>query len=99
MSRLGMRFCGALCLVILVPNIRLQGQATVKAQPATLRVLLPQDNAILTIQNGATRQTGNNRLFQSPPLPPGKEYVYTVVAVWEPNNYTKITRTREVLVQ
>jgi SAM-dependent methyltransferase len=33
----------------------------------------------------------------SPPLEPGRKYSYTVTAVWEPNNYTKITRKREVI--
>src|SRR5262249_14237712 len=42
---------------------------------------------------------GTERIFQSPPLLRGKEYSYTLSATWEPNNYTKITRTREVPVQ
>jgi len=62
-------------------------------KPVALKVLLPQGNAKLTVEGQPTRQTGETRTFRSPPLEPGRKYVYTLVAEWEPNNYTKITRT------
>lgn len=65
---------------------------------ASVHVILPQANATLTIQGQATRQGGAERDFVSPPLD-GGDYVYTLVAKWEPNNYTKITRTRSVNVR
>src|SRR5262249_37058493 len=43
--------------------------------------------------------TGLTRVFESPPLEPGKNYSYTVVAKWTPNNYTTITRTRTATVK
>ncbi len=62
-------------------------------KPVSLKVLLPQANAKLTVEGQRTRQTGETRSFRSPPLEPGKKYVYTLIAEWEPNNYTRITRT------
>jgi uncharacterized protein (TIGR03000 family) len=64
-----------------------------EAKPVTVKVLMPAANATLTIQGQRTAQTGVERTFESPPLESGKRYVYTLVAKWEPNNYTKITRT------
>ncbi len=39
------------------------------------------------------------RKFETPPLKPGPRYYYNAQAVWEPNNYTKITRPRKFYVQ
>jgi uncharacterized protein (TIGR03000 family) len=64
-----------------------------EAKTVSLKVLLPQANAKLTIEGQLSRQTGDTRTFRSPPLKPGVKYVYTLSAEWEPNNYTKITRT------
>jgi uncharacterized protein (TIGR03000 family) len=71
------------------PPDKAQGEA----KPVELKVLLPQANAKLTIERQLTRKTGEVREFRSPPLEPGRKYVYTLTAEWEPNNYTKITRT------
>lgn len=86
----------ALALVLGQPVI---GQDAPKAAPATLKVLLPDGNVKLTIQDKLTQQNGTERTFVSPPLDPGKEYHYKLVAKYEPNNYTKITRPRTVKVQ
>jgi uncharacterized protein (TIGR03000 family) len=69
-----------------------------QAQPATLTVRLPAD-ARLTVEGQVTKQTGAERRFISPPLEPGQKFSYTLAAFWEPNNYTKIARTRKVSVQ
>src|SRR5438094_489325 len=61
-----------------------------------LKVLMPQAEAILTIEGKATAQTGTVRTFKSPPLDPANKYSYTLKVVWEPNNYTKITRKHVV---
>ena len=70
-----------------------------KAAPAYLRVLLPDKDADLYIDEYECKQTGKIRIFVTPPLPPGKTFKYTLEASWEPNNYTEVTRTREVEVQ
>jgi uncharacterized protein (TIGR03000 family) len=73
-----------------------KGEVKAEPKPTQVRVLLPQDNATLTIEGSPTKQTGASRLFVTPALAPGKKYSYKLVAIWEPNNYTKITRTKEV---
>ena len=55
---------------------------------------MPAAGATLTFDGAETRQTGLTRLFESPSLDPGKNYSYTVVAQWMPNNYTTVIRTR-----
>ncbi|HLJ96847.1 MAG TPA: TIGR03000 domain-containing protein [Gemmataceae bacterium] len=66
---------------------------------ATIRVHLPYANAQVTVDELPTRQTGADRTFVSPPLEPGRDYTYTIKAVWQPNNYTTITRARKVSVK
>jgi len=65
---------------------------------AKLKVLLPEEDAVLTIEGMPTKAPGKLRVFESPPLEAGKTYSYTLVAVIKPNNYTTITRTRKVQV-
>src|SRR5262249_21396091 len=74
-------------------------QQAVQREPATLRVRMPHANAQLTIEGKPTAETGLVRTFKSPPLDPGSNYTYTLVAVWQPNNYTTITRTREIQIK
>src|SRR5215469_5095049 len=68
-------------------------------KPATIKILL-QENlfkpAEVKIEGVVTKQTGSERTFQTPALEPGKTFVYKIEAVIEPNNYTKIFRTREI---
>jgi uncharacterized protein (TIGR03000 family) len=66
---------------------------------ARLRVLLPEEEARLLIHEHATKQKGASRLFVSPPLAGCGTYMYELKATWEPNNYTKVTRTKKVVVQ
>src|SRR6516162_342210 len=99
MSSRWTRWCvRSACVVVFVSTAPVYGQEVpAGAKSATLVVRLPAD-ARLEIDGTATRQTGSVRRFQSPPLEPGKKYVYVVTALIEPNNYTKITRTRKVTV-
>jgi uncharacterized protein (TIGR03000 family) len=54
----------------------------------------------LTVNGQPTKQTGEERRFHSPPLQPGKKYVYTFVAIWMPrNNYESYVVTRKVTVE
>lgn len=56
--------------------------------------------AKLTVEGQPTKQTGGRRQFVSPPLTPGKRYVYTFVAEWMPrNNYETFIVTRKVTVE
>jgi uncharacterized protein (TIGR03000 family) len=68
-----------------------------KANTTKLKVMLPPDATVeLTIEGAKTRATGDIREFVTPALDPEKRFSYTITALIEPNNYTKITRTREV---
>ena len=69
---------------------------TEKSQSATIVVRLTDENAKLTVDGDATTQKGKERKFISPKLLPGKRYSYTLIATWEPNDYTTIKRTHVV---
>jgi uncharacterized protein (TIGR03000 family) len=63
-----------------------------------LSVLVPQADAILLVDNVKMAQRGLTRSFTSPPLDTKGTYTYMLKCTWEPNNYTKITRTLKVKV-
>src|SRR4051812_32687456 len=66
---------------------------------ATIKVLLPESSfkeTIVKIEGVEMKTTGTTRTYTSPTLETGKEYAYKIEALIEPNNYTKITRTKEV---
>jgi uncharacterized protein (TIGR03000 family) len=66
---------------------------------ATIKVLVPDggfQDTVVTIEGVKMKSTGATRTFQTPTLEPGKTYAYKVEALIEPNNYTKITRTKEI---
>jgi uncharacterized protein (TIGR03000 family) len=92
MARRAAILVGIFATLLLLTPVR--GQQA--ARPVTLRVLVPAKDAKLTIEGKLTKQTGASRVFTSPPLEPGWDYSYTLSATWEPNNYTKITRTKVV---
>lgn len=69
-----------------------------KAETATIIIKCVSD-AELKIDGEKSTQTGATRKFITPELKPGPKYYYTVSAFWEPNNYTKITRTWKVYIK
>ncbi|MCE9534126.1 MAG: TIGR03000 domain-containing protein [Planctomycetes bacterium] len=92
-------------LIGLIGSASAQDKADAKADPktdkkaATIKILLPETlykPAEVRIEGVLTKQSGAERSFVTPPLDAGKVYIYKVEAVIEPNNYTKIIRTREV---
>jgi uncharacterized protein (TIGR03000 family) len=85
--------------LVLLSAAPVGSQPAPKAQPAILVVHLPDAKARLEVDGVPTRLPGAERRFESPPLEPGKTYTYTLTAFWEPNNYTKITRTRKAPVR
>src|SRR5205823_5720312 len=54
---------------------------------------------VVKVDGVELKGTGATRTFTTPALEPGKEYKFKVEALIEPNNYTKITRPREVTVK
>jgi uncharacterized protein (TIGR03000 family) len=66
---------------------------------AVVKVLVPDDgykDTIVKIEGQVMKSGGAERTFETPPLEVGKTYTYSIEALIEPNNYTKITRPREV---
>jgi uncharacterized protein (TIGR03000 family) len=86
--------CLALALLVLFALTRANGQAGNKPpdnkpdakktdkKSATIKVLIRGD-ARLAIDDFETRQTGPERRFETPPLPPGRTFSYTLTAVWK----------------
>jgi uncharacterized protein (TIGR03000 family) len=94
------RFLGLAVLattaVFVAPVPRAISQDAEKKE-VTLTVLVPHEKAILTIEGKVTKQKDSTtRIFITPPLEPKGSYSYTLKVTWEPNNYTKITRTHIV---
>jgi uncharacterized protein (TIGR03000 family) len=59
---------------------KIPAPGTVQSEaPATILVTLPAE-AKLTIDGASTKSTSASRLFQSPNLRPGRDYVYTLRA-------------------
>jgi uncharacterized protein (TIGR03000 family) len=68
--------------------------------PATVRTVItvkvPAAEATLEIDGVAIPGSGISRTFETPPLAIDGTYKYSVVAKWQPNNYTDISRTKVV---
>ncbi len=99
MSCRALRTTGLMVIAFCCATERAHPQAESQPRPATIRVHLPFANAQLMVDDTPTRQTGADRVFVSPPLEPAMNHMYTIKAVWQPNNYTTITRTRKVAVK
>jgi uncharacterized protein (TIGR03000 family) len=71
--------------------------AALAPAPATMVVSLPED-ATLLVNNTPTTSTTARRVFVSPPLPPGRDYMYTLRAEVVRDGQ-KMTTTRQVIVR
>ncbi len=98
-SSLSCRF--ALMLVAaLIAAPALWSQAPAQQETRATIIVRVHPEATLTVEGKETQQTGERRQFVSPPLTPGKKYVYTFVAEWMPrNNYETYKVTRKVNVE
>jgi uncharacterized protein (TIGR03000 family) len=63
---------------------------------ARIRVRLPE-NARVWFEDRETRQRGGDRVFESPALTPGSEYVYQLKAQWTEDGQA-VTRTRTITI-
>jgi uncharacterized protein (TIGR03000 family) len=88
----------ALAVIAAVPGPA-HGQ---KSAPATIKLLIPEKptRTEVTIEGKKQDEPADVkdgvRVFTTPDLEPGKTYQYKIEAVIVPNNYTRITRVREV---
>lgn len=67
-----------------------------KKAKSKLKIKVPQDDAKLFIEGKETKPTGEVREFETPEVVAGKTYEYAFMVKWEPNNYTKMTRTKTI---
>jgi uncharacterized protein (TIGR03000 family) len=67
-----------------------------KKAKSKLKISVPQEDAKLQIEGKDTKPEGLVREFETPELEVGKLYEYSFTVKWEPNNYTKLTRTKNV---
>jgi uncharacterized protein (TIGR03000 family) len=61
-----------------------------------MTIVVPSSDATLEIDGLPIPGTGISRTFETPPLATGRAYKYSVVAKWQPNGYTDISRTKVV---
>lgn len=72
------------------PSVQPVQSTTPSPAPAMVRVLVPPD-ATVWIDGNPTTQTGTDRVFVSPPLQPGRRYIYQLKAQWQEKGQT-VTR-------
>ena len=95
-----MRFliAGLIAVALVVPATAQEK----KGAAATIKLLIPErpTKTEVTIEGKKLDEPAGlkdgTRVFTTPDLEPGKTYAYKIVCVVVPNNYTRITRTREV---
>lgn len=92
-----LRLAAVAGLLLLTWTTPLVGQENKEASCTLIVKIHPQ--ATLEVQGARTRKTGAERKFISPPLQPGTNYQYTLVARWEPNGYSTMARTYKVDVK
>ena len=74
-----------------------------KKAPATIKLLILESPVKTSLKVEGKELEANDkasregvRVLVTPELEPGKTYAYKIEATFEPNNYTKIVRTREI---
>jgi uncharacterized protein (TIGR03000 family) len=81
----------------------LLGLATAQEKKAaTITVKVTESSfkdTVVKVDGAEVKGKDGTRVFTTPALEPGKEYKFAVEALIEPNNYTKISRPREVTVK
>lgn len=90
------RASGTLLLLALAWNSH-AGEPASDGGRAILVVRLPAA-AALSIESKPTTLSGAERVFESPPLPAGKKFTYTLTATWEESGKSR-SSTRTVTVQ
>jgi len=74
-----------------------QANAETDQNAARMRLRVPE-NARVWFDDTETQQRGMDRDFVSPPLTPGKQYVYQIKAQWQENGQD-VTRQKQVTVR
>ncbi|HTU93346.1 MAG TPA: TIGR03000 domain-containing protein [Gemmataceae bacterium] len=95
------RRAALILLAVLIAAPALWSQAPDEQKLIAKVVVRVHPDAKLTVDDQPTEQKGERRRFVSPPLTPGKKYVYTFVAEWDKpdSNYETYIVTRKVTVE
>jgi uncharacterized protein (TIGR03000 family) len=96
MKRCGNKRIVAFVALALMPPSFVSAQQGA-AKPALVRVMVPAE-AQLHFDQHLTRQSGTDRLFETPPLPAGKSYSYLLKATW-PQGNRQVVRMAVATVQ
>ena len=89
-----------LLLLVATPQaIAPQPAATATASTAVLTISPPTYDSQIELDGTPIPGTGATRTLETPPLEIGRTYQYRLVAKWEPNTYTKMTRTKIVTLR
>jgi uncharacterized protein (TIGR03000 family) len=78
------------------PTFAQDKKAEQKKVKSKLKITVPQDDAELLIEGKMTKPTGTVREFETPEIDAGKLYEYSFSVTWRPNNYTTLTRTKNI---
>jgi uncharacterized protein (TIGR03000 family) len=78
------------------PTFAQEKKAEQKKVKSKLKITVPQDDAELLIEGKMTKPTGTVREFETPEIDAGKLYEYSFSVTWRPNNYTTLTRTKNI---
>jgi uncharacterized protein (TIGR03000 family) len=81
------------------PSTATTEMAPASSNEAIVRVEVPDPNASVWIEGAPTRQRGTERVFESPPLDPGRSYSYDIRARWTTAGGRTADETRHVLVR
>jgi uncharacterized protein (TIGR03000 family) len=68
-----------------------------ESKKAKLTVKVPLEDAVLMIEDKTTKASGLERIFDIPGLESDKKYEYNFTVEWRPNNYTVLTRKKNVV--
>src|SRR5688572_853104 len=69
-------------------------QATARRVASRVAITVPAEDAELTVNGAAVPGSGMSRTFDTGLIAEGT-HKYTVSVTWEPNTYTKMTRTKD----
>lgn len=88
-----------LALATVAPEVRQPPAATTANAPAILTITVPGYATRIELDGRAIEGAGSFRSYVTPPLTPGRTYQYRLVAKWDANSYTKMTRTKIITVK
>jgi uncharacterized protein (TIGR03000 family) len=97
--RLFLLLFGTIALLGGQPATAQQPAASATQLSARITVAVPNEQTELAVEGKTIPGSGSSRVFDSPPLPIGATYRYTLTITWQPNAYTTMTRTRVVPFQ